>query len=206
MASPSTFKGRLGLIALAILFLGPMFAAYFSYYGGWRPGGQVQNGHLVNPVPTLEAMSLYDSAGQALEDDGLHGPRWTMLYIGSSRCEEVCQNRLYVMRQVWKSLHRRSKRVQGMYVVTDREQQTALESFIEAEHSGLHLAYASPDGTQSRSADWQQIFNAPGRAPQGDNIYIIDPLGNWMLYYTPEDDAKGMLKDIKKLLRLSNIG
>lgn len=205
MASSSVFKGRLALIVLAVLFLGPMFAAYFSYYGGWRPGGQVQKGHLIEPV-TLPEMSVYDSAGQALEDDMLHGPRWTMLYVGGSNCGDTCKQTLYNMRQVWKSLHRRSKRVQGVYIVTDRDQQTVLEDFLEAEHEGIHLGYANADNSRRASEQWLQIFNSEGRAPAGDNVYLIDPLGNWMLFYTEKDSPNGMLKDIKKLLRLSNIG
>ncbi len=205
MASSSVFKGRLGLIMLAVLFLGPMFAAYFSYFGGWRPGGQVQQGNLIDTV-SLPQMAVYDSVGRPLEDDMLHGPRWTMLYVGTSHCEDACRKTLYNMRQVWKSLHRKSKRVQGLYVITDRDQQTLLEAYLQEEHQGLHFAYANADASKNALAEWQQILHAEGRAPQGDNVYLIDPMGNWMLYYTDKDSPKGMLKDIKKLLRLSNIG
>lgn len=203
MAS-SVYKGRFALIILAILFIGPMVLAYISYYGGWRPSSQIQNGRIVDPVQTLPRMAVYDSQGQPLEDDALHGPQWTMLYVGSSRCEDDCRRTLYNMRQVWKSLHRRAKRVRGVYVATDRSQQTTLESFIDAEHEGLTLLYANPGRDSSMSAAWKAFLHGP--AEPGDNVYLIDPLGNWMLYYTPEDKPKGMLKDIKKLLRISNIG
>lgn len=204
MTSSSVYKGRIALIILGVLFIGPMILAYLSYYGGWRPGGQVQKGNLVDPVQSLPAMQVYDSEGLQLEDDLLHGPRWTMLYIGSSRCEDDCQRTLRNMRQVWKSLHRKSKRVQGVYVATDRTAQADLEAFIEEDHKGLNLIYANPGQGDEQSAQWGEFFHGP--AGDGANVYLLDPLGNWVLFYTPKDPAKGILKDIKKLLRLSNIG
>jgi cytochrome oxidase Cu insertion factor (SCO1/SenC/PrrC family) len=41
----------------------------------------------------------------------------------------------------------------------------------------------------------------------GSEILLVDPLGNLMMRFPVEnDDPKGMLEDIKKLLRLSRIG
>ena len=37
-------------------------------------------------------------------------------------------------------------------------------------------------------------------------IYLIDPIGNLMMKYDTTSTSRGMLKDIKKLLKISNIG
>jgi hypothetical protein len=37
-------------------------------------------------------------------------------------------------------------------------------------------------------------------------VYLIDPLGNAMMFYAPDVKSKGMLEDMKRLLRLSSIG
>jgi len=37
-------------------------------------------------------------------------------------------------------------------------------------------------------------------------IYLIDPLGNLMMSYSPRSEPKGILSDMKKLLKLSHIG
>ena len=37
-------------------------------------------------------------------------------------------------------------------------------------------------------------------------LYLIDPLGNWMMVYPGPSEYKGILKDIKRLLRVSQIG
>ncbi len=41
------------------------------------------------------------------------------------------------------------------------------------------------------------------RAPR---VYLIDPLGNLMMFYAADAKPKGMLEDLKRLLRLSSIG
>ena len=42
--------------------------------------------------------------------------------------------------------------------------------------------------------------------PRFQRIYISDPLGNLMISYPPGINPKGILKDLKKLLRTSRIG
>jgi hypothetical protein len=37
-------------------------------------------------------------------------------------------------------------------------------------------------------------------------VYVIDPLGNVMMFYEADARPKGMLEDMKRLLRLSSIG
>ena len=39
-----------------------------------------------------------------------------------------------------------------------------------------------------------------------DRVYLIDPLGNLMMSYAADARPKGMLEDLKKLLRLSHVG
>ena len=40
----------------------------------------------------------------------------------------------------------------------------------------------------------------------GEGIYLVDPLGNIMMYYAKDFVGKQLLKDLKKLLKNSNIG
>ena len=48
---------------------------------------------------------------------------------------------------------------------------------------------------------------AARQGPGEGQFTLVDPLGNLMMRFPVEnDDPKGMLEDIKKLLRLSRIG
>ena len=51
------------------------------------------------------------------------------------------------------------------------------------------------------------LAQLPADLPRdGTEILLIDPLGNLMMRFPLSDDPKGMLEDIKKLLKLSRIG
>jgi hypothetical protein len=43
-------------------------------------------------------------------------------------------------------------------------------------------------------------------APVPDRVYVVDPLGNLFMFYEPDAPPKGLLEDMKRLLKLSHIG
>jgi hypothetical protein len=43
-------------------------------------------------------------------------------------------------------------------------------------------------------------------ADTAGRVYVIDPLGNLMMSYAAEANPKGLLEDMKRLLKLSHIG
>jgi hypothetical protein len=46
----------------------------------------------------------------------------------------------------------------------------------------------------------------PPSASGEPGIYIVDPHGNLMMGYAPTGAARGILRDLERLLRLSTIG
>jgi hypothetical protein len=46
----------------------------------------------------------------------------------------------------------------------------------------------------------------PAQAAMTDHIYLVDPLGNLMMRFPRDPDPSRMLKDLKRLLRLSQVG
>lgn len=205
MSQPKPGSGRGTLIMLALLFAAPVVFAYLYYYAApsLQPEGRINQGHLVTPARPLDNVTLKSLDGEVL-DRSLFRNTWTLLYIGSSDCGEICRQMLWNMRQVRLSLHRRMDRVQRVFAITDRSQLGALQEFLQTEHEGVVPVLA--EGADARS--FVQFFSLEDEPAslQPDNIYVLDPLGNWMMFYTPDDPAKGMLKDLKKMLKLSQIG
>ena len=64
---------------------------------------------------------------------------------------------------------------------------------------GVSLSVAD----SSLTAILEHAGHNPGAA---DRVYLIDPLGNLMMCYAVDARPKGMLEDLKKLLRLSHVG
>lgn len=194
---------RLKLLFLAALFIGPVAISTLLYFGSsWRPQGTVNKGHLLSPVKPIPKLALVQPDGTTAPQE-VFSKTWTMLYVGSSNCDELCRKTLYNARQVHTALGKESHRVQGVFIATDTQSLTELQTLLDQEHKGLNLYIAAA----SVRTELLNFLASAGASPESPGrTYILDPLGNWVLYYTPDDPPKGMLKDLKKLLRLSSIG
>jgi len=186
-------RSRRLLIGLAVLFLAPLAASFYLYYGHseLQPGSRVNRGELIQPVRSLPQGSLVRlEGGETGPDFLLH--KWTLLYAAPHACDADCQRRLYDMRQVRIALDRDMPRVQRVFIAP-------------ADCCDLRfLATQHPDLVSVRADSAVQLLDA---LPHGaGDIYIVDPLGNLMMAYAPDARAKGLLEDMKRLLKLSHIG
>ena len=71
--------------------------------------------------------------------------------------------------------------------------------FLHDEHPDLIVIRATP-------AAAPLLALLPDGGSAEPRVYLIDPLGNLMMFYDADVKPKGMLEDIKRLLRLSSIG
>jgi cytochrome oxidase Cu insertion factor (SCO1/SenC/PrrC family) len=171
--------------ALAAVFLLPLLLAFVMYYGNtWRPAARTNHGELLNPVRQLPPTA------------NLFKDKWTLVYVGNGACDEVCRRSLYFMRQTRLSLNNEMSRVERVFLATgaccDRQ-------FLEREHAGLIVVDAT-------TPELRTLLNVFPPTDQKYSLFIVDPLGNLVMRYDTRDDPKGLLTDLKKLLRLSHIG
>ena len=61
-------------------------------------------------------------------------------------------------------------------------------------------------GEGGRPVDARLLRAVPRHANPTHSIYIVDPLGNLMMRFDARENPKGLLSDMKKLLKLSHIG
>ncbi len=192
------------LAALAGLFLLPLLLAFYMYYAtDWRPAKRVNHGTLISPVRPLPNVHLprvtlsdSDPVPATPDPSGPFRSKWSIVYIGAGNCDEPCRQALYVMRQTRLSLNNDMSRVERVFLTTGN---CCARDFLEHEHPGLVVLDATtPDGGRLLSA-----FPADGRPY---SLFIVDPLGNLMMSYDARQNPKGLLEDMRKLLRLSHIG
>jgi cytochrome oxidase Cu insertion factor (SCO1/SenC/PrrC family) len=158
-------------------------------------------GILVHPARPL-TLAVDIMAGDRPLNDYLQG-KWTLLYIGDSDCDAVCNENLYKMRQIRIAQNENMKRVQRLFLVRDESLPEALTVLLEKEYPELSIVTLSAAQEEQIAPD----FLVDGVPMQGaERVYIIDPLGNLMMYYQPDADPGGMLKDLQKLLKYSKIG
>jgi cytochrome oxidase Cu insertion factor (SCO1/SenC/PrrC family) len=195
-------RQRRVLIGVALIFFAPLALSFYLYYGKlWHPGGHVNAGELIDPPRPLPTLALPLAAPAASADQTnpqfLKG-KWTLLYVQHGRCDDECRRHLYDTRQVRLALDREMNRVQRVFIgdgdCCDLKELLAL-------HPDLLAIRASP-------ADKPLLALLPTRpgSINSHRVYVIDPLGNVMMFYEADAKPKGLLEDMKRLLRLSSIG
>lgn len=184
-------SGRSQLLLIAAIFIGPLVVAGWLYYQGKaaQPTGRSNHGALLEPIVNI---------GDALPDSTLHAHnagRWLLVYKHQGLCDAACRDALYTIRQSRLMLGKEMDRVGRIFLHGSNAPDTV---FLAEEHQGL--VAIQDDGLT-------QLLNKkkPGNLSAG-GYYLIDPLGNLVLYFHPEIDPGEMIDDLKRLLRLSRIG
>lgn len=193
-------RGRLIFIVLGLLFIAPLAAAWFwlANVDKLRPEVTVNNGNLIVPAVALDVSGLPLAEGGGSLDADYFQHRWTLVYIHSGTCDTACEQLLYVTRQVEAALGRDMNRVQRLYLMLDEPRDMM---FLRQQHPRLTLARA--DNPAGRSFIGQ-FETAAG--PVGGRLYLVDPLGNLMMWYPAEVSARDLDEDLERLLKYSHIG
>jgi len=163
--------------------------------------GSKSNGELIAPaVPFTEFSLTEQGSNTAFSLDDVRG-KWTILYVPGAACDAECQNTLHDIRQARLALNHRMERVQRVMLV---EQQTEFNAEVTDAQIGLRIVGGDQ---QSVSGFVDQVSAAQSKMePKANIIYLIDPLGNLMMRYTPDQLPRPLFKDLKHLLKVSRIG
>jgi len=197
------WRGRLLLLVLASLFFGPLLAAslWYRHADRWPlPQQRANHGELLMPIQTLEEVRLTDLDGHPLAPEVLRG-RWSLVYLGAPACNEGCRNFLYQIRQVRTALGKETERVQRLYLLGSPPADPASLQALRELHPDLIVAVL---GSPSVAEQIQRAHAAEEWS--GDNLYLVDPLGNLVLRYGADQDPKDVLTDLRRLLRRSHVG
>ena len=105
------------------------------------------------------------------------------------------------MRQVALAQGKERNRVQTV-VVSGRESRAWLR-YVLKDQAGMVALTGSPE----ELAAFTREFRRPqGPAVAGERIFLVDPLRNLSLSYPANADPSGVRKDLKHLLKVSQIG
>jgi hypothetical protein len=193
--SPDRKASRRMLLLLAVVFFVPVMVAFAMYYGGgWKPSGRTNHGELIEPARPLPQLALPRAGGGAAIDP-LRG-KWSLVYVGAGGCDADCHQALLVMRQTRLSLNQEMDRVARVLLATSA---CCDVSFLDDEHKGLVAVDASG------GAAVPLVARFPSEA-RSRYLFVVDPLGNLVMRYDTRESPKGLLEDLKKLLKLSHIG
>lgn len=198
----ATRRARRRLLLLVAIFSLPALIAYALYFSGWRPETTGNYGELVQPPRPLPGLMLQTLDGKALHLGELRG-KWTLLMFGDAECPKPCAATLDKIHRVILAQGNKAERVRAVFVVTDPRARDWLQ-YAMKDYPGTLALIGSTDTIRILTSYFALSKTTPANDP--NRIYVVDPLGNFMMSYPAEADANRVRKDLARLLRVSQVG
>ncbi len=189
------------IITISLLFLSPVVVSWlvFNYTDFIKIRGTSNKGELIIPPRPIADLNLIDPLN-AERRDSLHG-KWSLVYVAKV-CDEPCLQNVYRIRQIHLAMDKHSLRVQKVLLLTAQEAD---------EIASLLTDYAGQQVIDTALMDTDKLLkfyqlNDLDKPLEAGRLYIIDPLGNLMMYFHADANPRDIMNDLKKLLRASRIG
>lgn len=187
-----TRMGRLKMLAVLLVCASPVIASYLTYYV-FRPEGRRNFGELVQPQRALPNLVAQTLDGKAINLADLKG-QWLLVSVASGACAEACARHLYLQRQLREGLGKEKERLDWVWLVNDAA--PVADALMPALKEASTLRVPS-----TGLAQW--LSPQDGHALE-DHLYLVDPLGNWMMRFPAKldgQDASKVKRDLDRLLR-----
>ncbi len=187
-------SGRRQFLLVASIFIVPLVAAVALYFSSdWRPVVNSQ-GTLIDPPRMLTASAVALPNGRPAPADVFEG-KWSIVYPAAA-CDARTESLFEELGRVRIALDKDAPRVRRVLLHTGN----CTGAMLPPGDSDLAVLEANgPDAEALLAAFPPAVDGASG-------IYLVDPHGNLMMSYPATGSARGLLKDLERLLRLSNIG
>ena len=178
MTARKEFWVLLAMFVMPIAFGTLFFYANPNYFSE----STVNYGELVRPVIATDGDDI------EIEGDASLQGIWTMVYV-SNRCDDACEKAVADMKTIRTLMNDDMRRIQRMIIIEDSSTPISNdESLIKARLNSEKIKQRLKKYTENA-------------------IYLIDPIGNIMLYYEPQNiDIRLVIKDLKRLFKYSRIG
>jgi hypothetical protein len=188
--------GRFTALLVLLACAAPVLVSYFTYYV-WRPSTRNNYAELIQPTRGIpEDLVLHSLDGTPVASASLKG-QWLLVVVAGGACDRRCEDHLYAQRQLREMTGRERERVERLWLITDdaplREPIAQALAAGDAPATVLRV---------SRDALERWLQPAAGQALE-DHLYLVDPMGEWMMRPPAQLDPKRFHKDMERLLRAS---
>lgn len=193
---------RRKILLLAALFALPVVVSYALYFSGWRPASFGNHGELVQPARPIADVTLTLLDGKAIRFGELRG-KWTLIAFSAAECGSPCERNLVKIRQVIAAQGKEAERVQSLLVMKDTRTRDWL-NYAMKDYPGMRVVVGPSEAVEALARQFALPVGSP--LDNLNRIYLVDPLGNFMMSYPADADGNGIRKDLARLLRISRIG
>jgi len=188
--STSSRSVRWQITLLLIVFISPVIlsAMFYLKRDTWQLN-TLHYGQLLSPPLTFNHIKFTGGEPRSEINNKFQG-QWLMMYVAPDICELDCDMSLYKMRQVRLALGKNMERINRLVIDISPPMNKHLKDLLKNVYQKTPILFTS--------------FYPKALTP--GHLYIVDPLGNIILDYSPQNKPKHLLKDMKRLLKASRIG
>ena len=189
-------SGRIKFLLIVFIFTVPFVISYYLSKD-YHAGGELQTsnyGSFINPIVELSQSTFDDYSGENLNVNQ-HLTKWSLIYRMPENCSQRCSDEIYLIRQVNIALGKDMNRLERVIVLN--------QTMISSEVDDVVVKYPKAIVVKNNSSTF---INEINKITERHVLLLTDPLGNVILGYDEGFEGKKLLKDIKKLLKLSKIG
>lgn len=193
---------RLSMVLVLALFAAPLILAWLAItvFPDWKPKTATNHGDLIQPVRPLPAFKLETIQGTPVDETFLRG-KWTILYVAKGVCDRPCVEQLYNIRQIRLAQGKNIDRLQRLMLWNTEGVSDGQRQELQAHFPGQVIAPVADAEALLR------VFSLDEQSPlAAGRVYLVDPLGNLMMKYEPDEEPRGAIKDLEKLLKYSGLG
>lgn len=187
-------SGRWKMLAVLAVCAAPVVASYFTYFV-LRPEGRSNYGTLLAPGRPMPSVMLRTLDGAEVPAASLKG-QWLLVVVGPSSCNTACERRLFAQRQLREMMGRERDRIDKVWLVTD-------DAPVKAE---LRKALEATSGMKILRLPREVVVGwlkpEAGHALE-EHLYLVDPMGEWMMRMPVDADPMRVKRDVERLLRAS---
>jgi cytochrome oxidase Cu insertion factor (SCO1/SenC/PrrC family) len=171
----------------------PVIASYFSFYV-LKLRGDAYSDLITPTVEIPEALSLQDLDGKPVAPETLKG-QWLLTLVQDTACTAECEGRLYMQRQLREMLGKERDKVDKLLLLADKEpMRPELRQALTQQDVPVTVLRAPREQIEA----W--LKPATGHRLD-EHMYVVDPLGRWMMRSPVHPDPSKLKRDLERLLR-----
>ena len=180
-------RSRLILLGVALVFIIPILVSwYLVFFSDFKKGDEgTQKGELISPVIPLGEPEVFNLKSKTIES--ING-KWTLLFFVENECNQLCEDKLYQLRQIRLALGKDRDKVDRLLVSKNKQQWSQYTNSFNGQK------YIDPT-----SRDYNRLIKKLNDYADLDlkATYLIDPYGFLMMKYPQDDNPMGTIKDIE---------
>ena len=186
-------SGRLKMLLVVAVCAAPVIASYLAYYVVRPSGAATAYSTLIQPVVALPKVTARTLDGSPKPLRSFIG-QWLLVVVDGGACGAACEQRLFMQRQLREMTGREADRIEKLWLVVDDAPLSPTLQQALAATPAMHIVRLP----RAAVAAWLQP--APGHALE-DHLYIVDPMGDWMMRAPADADPSRLKRDIDRLLK-----